>query len=595
MKKTQNPDKGLAGLLSMAASQKRRLLLSIFFNFAGQALGLIPFVLVGLLVGKMAENQGNLDSHGIFRLVLAGFVAVLLKYLCTGIATLLSHTAAYEILLDLRLRLSEKLATLPLGYFTARTTGEIQKVILEDVEQMEVFIGHNLPEFLGSFAYLVLAVIFLFVLDWKMALAAICVLPPGIFIQMRTMKRNRDLRDAYFCANEKTNAAMIQYIQGMPVIKAFNRTGKSFEAFGESTLECARLEDLFCRKWFLPFTLTTLSTTANILVLVPLGVFFYLSGSIGLGTLVLFLLIGLGLGAALLQFVNLGSFMEKHLERQIRIQAIFDADSLPEPENSAEIADEGLSCREVSFDYGGKNVLEDIRFTLAPRHFLALAGPSGAGKTTLARLIARFHDVKTGAIRLGGTDIRDMKTADLLDHITFVFQDVFLFNDTIFENIAMGKPGASVAEVEAAAKAASCHDFIMALPEGYNHKVGERGMRLSGGEKQRISIARALLKNAPVLVMDEATAFMDPENEALIQKALNALVRDKTLVVIAHRLSTIRRAGEILVLDQGKILARGNHESLLQQCELYRRMWETQTRERTWTLSAGKGGRLCSA
>jgi ATP-binding cassette subfamily B protein len=304
-----------------------------------------------------------------------------------------------------------------------------------------------------------------------------------------------------------------------------------------------------------------------------------------MATFVLFLLIGLGLGAPLFQFITLGSFIEKHFEGMARISAILNAPALPGPPGAPIQADQNsLVAQGVTFAYGMTSVIKGIDFSLPEKSFTALVGPSGAGKTTLARLIPRFWDVNDGSLGLGNTDIRHMKLEDLMDRITFVFQDIFLFNDTIHENLRMGKPDATLAKIESAARAAGCHDFITRLPKGYQSVVGERGTRISGGEKQRISIARALLKNSPILVLDEATAFIDPENEALIQEAINTLVKDKTLIVIAHRLSTITGADQILVIDDGKIVARGNHEALLQESDLYNNMWNAHV-DHNWQLS----------
>lgn len=578
---------GPQGLMRLVIPHKGKTIFSGLFAVVGQGCGIVPFVLIYYIVVEVAGKPIGQIEHGfVWRLVFAGLLAVFLKYLFVGLSTLLAHISAYDILYDLRIAISKKLATLPLGYFNANTSGKIKKVVLEDVEQMEIFIAHNLPEFIGSLVNVIMATTVLFVFDWRLTLVTLAVLPVGILAQMLPLKKNQPLREKYYTANENTNAAMVQYIQGMPIIKAFNHTVESFRKYTASVRDCARYEDILCERWYFPMSIFQVSVTANMLVVLPVGSLMYLAGSINLATFVLFLLIGLGLGAPLFQFVTLGSFMEKHLEGMARINAILNAHSLPEPVGPPEKADQNsIIARGVTFAYEKSEVIKGIDFSLPVQSFTALVGPSGAGKTTLARLVLRFWDVGAGSIRLGETDIRHMNLENLMDRITFVFQDIFLFNDTIYENLRMGKPDATMAEIEAAARAAGCHDFITRLPKGYQSVVGERGTRISGGEKQRLSIARALLKNAPILVLDEATAFIDPENEVRIQGAINALVKDKTLIVIAHRLSTITDANQILVVDDGKIVARGRHETLLQDSTLYKNMWDAHISSLSWRLS----------
>lgn len=575
-------------LLRMAGPHKGKMILACAFSLATQVLGIAPFFFLYLLVERLAEGAAEpLPASTVWSFICLAIACLIFRYIFSGVSSLLAHMSAYDILYDLRIAIAEKLPRLPLGFFNQNASGQIKKVMLEDVEQMEIFIGHNLPDLVGSFLYLILSVGLLFRVDWRLALASICLLPIGFLTQALTVSKNKDMRSRYFTANENTNTAMVQYIQGMPVIKAFSRTESSFKSYSASVSECAGYEAEMCRRWSLPMTIFSIALNANMLVLLPTGALFYLSGSISLSVLVLFLLMGLGLGSTLQQLMTLGSFLEHQMEGRKRIDWLLSQTVLREVEHPVLPADNGVSLNEVSFAYGNNEVLHDVSAQLRPGRFLALVGPSGAGKSTLARLIPRFWDVKEGSIAMGGADIRDMSMDDLMDRVSFVFQEVFLFNDSIEANLRIGKPDATREEIEAAAKAARCHDFIMNLPDGYGHVVGEKGAVISGGEKQRICIARALLKNAPVLVLDEATAFIDPENEAEIQKALNALVRNKTLIVVAHRLSTITAADEILVIDAGRVVARGTHEALLHSSELYKKMWEAHMSSRNWDLASG--------
>ena len=576
---------GLAGLIKLTGPHKGKMIFSGLFSILAQGFGIVPFILIYFIVTEIAgKPPDEIDRQFIWHLVFAGIGAVVLKYVFVGLSLLLSHLSAYNILYDLRVMISKKLGTLPLGYFNERTTGQIKKVMLEDVEQMEIFIGHNMPDFIGAFVHIVVTTIVLFIFDWRLALATICMLPIGILAYAIAFRKNKDLRGKFYTANENMNAAMIQYIQGMPIIKAFNHTVESFKKYSGSVQDCVSYENRLVKTWFLPMTIFHVAITANLLVLLPVGATMYLAGSITLSTFVLFLLMGFGFGSPLYQLIIFGGLMEKNLEGQARISAILSAEPLPEPAVGKTVDGSGVFALDVEFAYKDIKVLKGIDFKVPAGKFMAFVGPSGAGKTTLARLIPRFWDVGAGSLSVGDTDIRDMKIEDLMDEITFVFQNIFLFNDSIYENLRLGKPDATQSEIEGAARAAQCYDFIMGLPDGYQSVIGERGVKISGGEKQRLSIARALLKNAPILVLDEATAFIDPENEALIQEAINELARDKTLIVIAHRLSTITGADQILVLDKGKVVERGTHNELLEAGSLYKKMWDAHVSSLGWKL-----------
>jgi ATP-binding cassette subfamily B protein len=454
----------------------------------------------------------------------------------------------------------------------------------EDVERMEIFLAHNIPDFVGAFVYTLLTATVLFVVEWRLALATIVVIPAGIIFQSLPMVRDREVISKWFSAAENMNAAMIEYIQGMPIIKAFNHTVESFSKYSRNIEECISLEDRMCGRWYLPMSIFSVSLTANMLILLPVGATMYLAGIITLQKFVLFLLLGIGFGNPMQIMIQFGRQIESNLEGQARIEDVLTAESLSEPDEP-EIPGRGVFGEKVEFGYDRKiRVLEGIDFSIPAGKFVALVGPSGAGKSTLARLIPRFWDVDAGSISLGKTDIRKMKIDDVMDQFGLVFQNVHLFNDTVLANLKIGRPGASEAEIKEAARTARCHDFIMDLPMGYDTVIGEKGTRISGGEKQRLSIARALLKDAPILILDEATAFIDPENEALVQDAINKLILNKTLIVIAHRISTIISADEILLLDKGRVAASGTHEQLLSKSQLYKNMWEAHMSARDWTL-----------
>ena len=572
-------------MLRLAGRQKGKLVLSGILAVIGQGFGIVPFLVIYKIIAEVGSKPlSEIEQRFIYMLIIAGIAAIVLKHACLGLSTTLSHISAFNILYDLRIKIAGKLGTLPLGYFNKKNTGQIKKVMSEDVERMEIFLAHNIPDFVGAFVYTLLTATVLFVVDWRLALATIIVIPAGIVFQTLPMVRDREAVSKWFSAAENMNAAMIEYIQGMPIIKAFNHTVESFSKYSENIEECVSLENRMCGRWYLPMSLFSVSITANMLLLLPVGATMYLLDVITLQKFVLFLLLGVGFGNPMQTMIQFGRLMAKNLEAQARTGAVLAAEPLSEP-NEPEIPGKGVFGKRVEFGYDRETrILEGIDFSIPARKFIALVGPSAAGKSTLARLIPRFWDVDAGSISLGETDIRKIKVDDLMDQFGLVFQNVHLFNDTVLANLQIGRPGASEAEIKEAAKTAGCHDFIMDLPMGYNTIIGEKGARISGGEKQRLSIARAILKDAPILILDEATAFIDPENEALVQDAINKLIQNKTLIVIAHRISTITSADEILTLDKGQLAARGTHEELLLKSKLYKNMWETHMSAQDWTL-----------
>ena len=575
----------LGGLIRLAGPQKGKLIFSGLLAIIGQGCGIVPFFMIYCIVAEIGSKPLNeIERQFIWTLVFAGIVAIILKHACLGLSTTLSHISAFNILYNLRIKIAGKLGTLPLGYFNKKNTGQIKKVMSEDVERMEIFLAHNIPDFAGAFVYTLLTATVLFVVDWRLALATIIVIPAGIVFQILPMVRDKEAVSKWFSAAENMNASMIEYIQGMPIIKAFNHTVESFSKYSKNIEECISLEDRMCGRWYLPMSIFSVSLTANMLLLLPVGATMYLAGLITLQKFVLFLLLGIGFGNPMLIMIQFGRHIESNLEGQARIEEVLTARSLSEADEP-EIPGKGVFGEKVEFGYNRETrVLEGIDFSIPAGKFVALVGPSGAGKSTLARLIPRFWDVDAGSISLGETDIRRIKIDDVMDQFGLVFQNVHLFNDTVLANLRIGRPGASEAEIKEAAGTARCHDFIMNLPMGYDTVIGEKGARISGGEKQRLSIARALLKDAPILILDEATAFIDPENEVLVQDAINKLILNKTLIVIAHRISTITSADEILVLDKGRITERGTHEQLLSKSQLYKNMWETHMSAQNWIL-----------
>ena len=571
---------GLKRLLKLAGQQRRKLIASCILSVIGTALGLVPFILIYLMVLELFNPVIN--QLYVWKLVFWCFVAIVLRFAFMGLSGGLSHIAAYSILYDLRIKLAKKLGTLPLGYFNEKNTGNTKTAMNEHVENIEVFIAHNLPDLTAAIVVPIFTAVFLFIVDWRMALATLAVIPVAFIAQGFMYRDFKPLMKGYYDALEKINSTIIEYTQGMAVIKAFNQTVESFRRYKDSIEDYRDYMEKWAKRFIPSWTIFSVVVVANLIVILPVGAWLYISGSLSMPTLILFLILGIGFSAPLMKLNTFSNLFLQILEGEKRINEILTEKPLLEPEIEETASNFEIKFQGVHFSYNETEVLHNVNFVVPQNTVTALVGPSGAGKTTIARLIPRFWDVDTGEISIGGINIKDMKTESLMSLVAFVFQDVILFNDTVYENIRMGREEASEEDVINAAKMAHCHEFISALPDGYQTIVGEQGAKLSGGEKQRISIARAILKDATIIILDEATAFVDPENEELIQDAIEKLAYGKTLIIIAHRLSTITSADQIIVLDEGKIVEKGTHEELIQAGNLYSRMWNAHVSAQDW-------------
>ncbi|VEP17548.1 ABC transporter HlyB/MsbA family protein [Hyella patelloides LEGE 07179] len=569
-------------ILSLLAPHRRKVITAVTLQFLATALGLIPFILVYLIAKLLLSPP--VEQGYIWQLAIASLIAIICKWILSGIAGSFAHITAYNVLYDLRLQLSEKLGSLSLGYFNSRSTGALKKVMNEDVEHLELTIAHGIPEGTGTIATFLLTTIYLFTVDWRMTLAALAGLPVAILSQQLMFKSLQPFMTGYFASQDRMNSTIVEYIQGMPVIKAFTQTTESFGKYQNSVREYHEFEEKWTKVSLIPWTLFTMSIPFSLLVMLPVGVWLLEKGSLSIPTFILFLLLGLGMTKPLVKLIESSDVYLKTQEGLTRIAAILDEPAITQPKQSEIPNGLAIAFQDVSFGYEDKQVIHNLDLVIPQGKITALVGPSGSGKSTIAKLIARFWEIDSGKITLGGVELRNLTTEYLMSQLAFVFQDVLLFNETIYENIRMGKPNATNEEVIAAAKIARCHEFISTMPDGYETSIGERGAKLSGGQKQRISIARAILKDAPIVILDEATAFIDPENESIIQQAISALVQNKTLLIIAHRLSTIAEADSIVVLDRGHIVAQGKHQELLAQCELYHHMWLAHVAAQGWTF-----------
>jgi len=549
------------------------LTLSALLATLSVALELVPIWAVWRAVSGYAAG----GEVAYLWLALVALVAVVAGYALMGLALSLSHLAAFRLIHALRLALARHMARLPMGWFPGRRSGEAKKLIVDEPEQLELIVAHGLPEGISAVATWLAVTLWLFAVDWRMALAAIVLTPISFSLVIIAMGQQTAMVGEYQRLSARMNGAIVEYLAGMPVIKIFNRTGAALSETAQAVRAYAAIETEMGRR-FLPLgaAFNTL-TAANIVVILPAGMVMMQAGWIDLPTLCFFVILGANYSQPLLKLFNLFHNLAHISMASTLINTVLETPAQPDTGKPVDLPHHGIAFEDVHFGYGTQAVLHGVSFTAAPGKVTALVGPSGSGKSTLASLIPRLYDPQAGRVTLGGVDLRDIGLDQLMDQIAFVFQQTFLFSDTIGANIRFGKHDATEAELHAAARAARAHDFIMALPDGYETRLGEGGATLSGGERQRIAIARAFLKNAPVIVLDEATAFADPDSEAAIQEALSELAKGRALIVVAHRLNTIMQADRIVVMDKGRVTETGRHADLVAAGGLYARLWADYT------------------
>jgi ATP-binding cassette subfamily B protein len=542
---------------------------------------------IGFLYLALQELFADtLDPTKLLWVIVGLGVCLLLQGLAFYRSTIDVFISTYALMADMRLRLGEHLRRLPMGFFTTRKSGDLNTVLTVDVAQVEQVFTHIYAMLVAMIALPVFVAAILVLLDWRMALATVVTIPVAIPAMMWGQQIVRRSGEQRARAQIEVISRLIEYVQGIQVLKACRLVGARFSQL-ERALANFRKRSFELEAKPAPFILAyVVVIELGFVFVLFVGAYLLLGGSLAIPTFLMFLIVTLRFYHPLQQ---VGLFLAELRYFRMsfdRIRAVLDEPTLPEPVDDPHLDRFNIELHDVSFRYEHELVLDHVSLQIPACSVTALVGPSGSGKTTVANLIARFWDVNEGEVRIGGRNIKELRTDRLLSYLSMVFQDVYLFHDTVLNNIRIGRPGAAMDEVIAAARAAQCHEFIMRLPQGYDTIVGEGGSTLSGGEKQRLSIARAILKDAPIVLLDEATASLDPENEALIQRGFQALVRAKTLVVIAHRLSTIRHADQILALDKGRIVERGRHEELIVVNGLYAKLWREQERAHGWKVAA---------
>ncbi|GKX27766.1 ABC transporter ATP-binding protein [Vallitalea longa] len=573
---------------------KFKLVISVFFAVISVFGGIVPYIAVYRIF--MLFFDGNQTTDNIIYWSGIGLAGYVTKVAFHSFSTVLSHISAYRILQSIRLSICDKLMKVPLGVVLNESAGKIKNTIVDRVETIEIPLAHMIPESLSNLILSICVLIYLIIIDWRMALASLISVFIGGIAYGIVMKTYNEKYDDYMKSSNHVNSVIVEYIEGIQVIKAFNQSAKSYEKFEKAVNEFKNYTlDWFKSTWkLINFASSALPT--SLLGTLPVGLYLYIKGSLNPADLTMCLLLSLGIVGALTNFTVLVNDL-KSIQFALRdAYEYVGIDELPNASKKKKLNSYNIQFNNVTFSYDNdnevknddKSALIDINLNIKEGQFIAFVGASGSGKSTIARMLVRFWDVSEGEIKIDGVNIKDIPIDQLMDSISYVTQDNFLFNCSLMENIRLGNINASDEEVIRASKAACCHEFIEKLDNKYDTTAGEAGGKLSGGEKQRIAIARAILKNSPIVILDEATAFTDPENEDKIQKSIAELTKGKTLLVIAHRLSTIKNADKIVILNNGKIRDIGEHEELLSKSSLYKNMWDAHIGSKHWAASSNK-------
>ena len=598
---TESKKSGMARLWQLAFTKKALAISSAAFSVISTIISFVPFIAIYFIIQELVLHMNALstvDGSYMIRLGwLAGGGAIAAVFL-NFLALMCSHMAAFKTLYLLKLMFTRHIASLPLGFHTANSTGKLRKIVDENIEKIEGFIAHQFPDMIGSFTTPIVALVVLFLFDWRMGLGCLIPLIALFIIQGIAMggKKSQQFIKQYQDALENMNNAAVEYVRGVSVVKAFNQTIFSFRKFYETIKNYGDWALAYTKGFKAPYVLFMVILHNIYVFLIPLII--WLSGGVTNYTkfalsAIFYLIFSLALPGSFLKILYVSQRGKQIADGVDRMDKVLSEPPLKEAISPKTTNSYSVTFEDVSFSYQGLSsndeandieALSNVRFTAKQGEITALVGPSGSGKSTIAHLIPRFYDVAAGCIKIGGVDIRDMDSDYLMNIVSFVFQDVFLFKQSVLENIRIGNKAASREDIITAAKAAQCHEFIEKLPQGYDTVIGTKNVHLSGGERQRLVIARAILRDAPIIALDEATAFADPENEQKIQLAFEQLMKNKTVIIIAHRLSTVRGANKIIVIDSGKVAEEGRHDTLVSAGGRYSRMWAQYTSAANWAI-----------
>jgi len=570
--KEKQGQSSFARLMDFAGPHKAAYTASVITAVIGVAAGLVPYFATAQMIIALIDGQRDISYYlGWCGWAAIGFVT---KIIGMNLSTTFSHKATFAVISEVRHRLAAKLSNVPMGYVLDTPSGKFKTTMVERVDGIETPLAHVIPEMTSNMLIPIGIIIYLFTLDWRMALVSLITIPIGFVAYMGMMKDYAVKYEASTNAGKHMSATVVEYINGIEVIKAFNQSANSYARFTDAVHKNTQFTLDWMRATQIYSAIAQNVWPAVLVGVLPVGCLFYINGSLSGPTFITIIILSLGIVGPIISAMMFTDDIAKIGTVVGDIGRILDEPDMVRPDKRARLASTDIQLEDVTFSYKDEKVLNGVSMRVESGNVTALVGPSGSGKSTIAKLIASLWDINGGDIKIGGVSIKEIPVDQLMETIAYVAQDNYLFNDTIRNNIRMGKPGATDAEVEDVAKASGCHEFICNLEKGYETIAGGAGGHLSGGERQRIAIARAMLKDAPIVILDEATAYTDPENEALIQAAVSLLIADKTLIVIAHRLSTITDSDKIVVVKNGKVDAEGTHEELLKKSSLYKNMWE---------------------
>ncbi len=570
----------------------RKLLLpfSVVLSAINGLLSLVPFIFLWLVVRTLLSAEGNLADTPLWDYAIAAFVVSVANVLIYFVALMLSHLCAFRIETNMRRSAMERLMRVPLGFFDKQNTGRMRKIIDEDSSQTHIFVAHMLPDLAGSIVAPLGIIILLFVVDLPLGIASFIPVLCAFCVMgyMMNPKHNR-FQKAYLDAQEKMSAEAVEYVRGMPVVKVFQQTVFSFKRFYNSIMSYRDLVIRYTLRWQNPMSVYTVVINAFAFFIVPTGIILIGHGkepSIIISDMILYVLIAPVISVNVMKIMQLSQNLFLANEAVERLEKLTCVSPLPDSPKPQKVSSFDICFNDVSFGYEGaeKDAISHINLTIPEGKTVALVGASGSGKTTIARLIPRFWDVREGSLSIGGMDVRDIDKAELMRSVSFVFQNTRLFKTSILENIRYGSPNSTMEQINRAVDLSQSREVIERLPQGLNTVIGAQGTYLSGGEQQRIVLARAILKDAPIVLLDEATAFADPENEHLIRNAFAQLTLGKTVLMIAHRLTTVQQADNIVVLQEGKIAEQGTHEQLMKKQTLYHNMWNEYQKAVAWKI-----------
>ena len=562
---------------------KKYTIWAVLMMSVGIIANIAPYFFMYQIISPLTRGEHIDASYILLRVVAIAICEIIFSV--TYVQGLeFSHISAYNTLKNLRISLQGKLEKQPLGNITELGSGRIKKVFTDDIDQVELLLAHAIPEGIANIAIPAIIIVLMFVFNWRLGLLSLVPLVVGMFAMGMMMKSGMEKMNAYYESAANMNNTIIEYVNGMEVVKVFNKDGDSYKRFGEVvrsyrdfTLDWYKV----CWPWMAVYSSVL---PCLVLLMLPFGSLMVLGGTITLDKMVLVFCMSFAVGPSVLKALNFAGKFPQLDYKITELEKMMEHPPLKEGTSGFKGNNMDVEFRDVHFSYKDAEVLHGVDLALKQGTTTALVGESGSGKSTLAKLLVHYYDLDSGSITIGGQDITDMSLESLNDQVAFVSQEQFLFNTSLYENILIGKPGATKEEVLDAAARAQCNEFLERFPQGIETQAGDGGKQLSGGERQRISLARAILKNAPIIVLDEATAFMDPENEEKMNAALDEIVKEKTVLVIAHRLSTIKNADKICVMKEGNCIAADNHDRLIDSCDEYRNLWEASVSASTWKV-----------